>query len=90
MNLSSRNYMLPTCTPFRSSGGICNPSADYRSMESHQSTYKYERPLDNAFIKANGGTAYSTMNGGKKKTTKKKKTTTKKKSTTKKKKTQKK
>ena len=89
MNLSSRNYMLPSFTPFRSSGGICKPSTDYRSMESHQSTYKYERPLDNAFIKANGGTAYSTMNGGKKKKTiKKKKTTTKKKST--KKKTQKK
>jgi len=81
--------MLPSFTPFRSSGGICKPSTDYRSMESHQSTYKYERPLDNAFIKANGGTAYSTMNGGKKKKTiKKKKTTTKKKST--KKKTQKK
>ena len=92
MNLSDRNYMLPKFTEFRSSGGICRPSSDYRSMESHQSTYKYERPLDNAFIKANGGTAYSTMNGGKKKkrTTKKKKSATKKKSTTKKKKTQKK
>lgn len=90
MNLSSRNYMLPKFAPFTSSGGICRPSSDYHSMESHQSTYKYERPMDNAFIKANGGTAYSTMNGGKKKTTKKKKSATKKKSTTKKKKTQKK
>ena len=70
---SGRDYMLPKFAPFTSSGGIRRASTDYRSMESHQSTYKYERPLDNAFIKANGGTAYSTMNGGKKKKTTKKK-----------------
>ncbi len=81
----SGNYLLPNFTPFRSSGGICRPSTDYRSMESHEQNYKYEKQLDNAFIKANGGTAYSTMNGGKKKRSaskgKKKSTTTKKKKT---------
>ncbi len=63
----SGNYLLPNFTPFRSSGGICRPSTDYRSMESHEQNYKYEKQLDNAFLKANGGTAYSTMMGGKKK-----------------------
>ena len=80
----SGSYLLPNFTPFRSSGGICNPSKDYHSMIGHQKTYTHEKNLDNAFMEKNDGKAYSTMMGGKKKKSTKKKSGSKKKTTKKK------